>query len=261
MTRWGRWDPGALNVLRAAWGDSRGLNSLEILGLLAAGMAATAPASADHALFAAAFDQLAGAHDYTGNMLNLKIIAPSDENASDDELALFAYFGAMWGGALRDASPFNASLARTLGVLRDTRSALWSSLGVVLGALRADDPRVADDTLWNLRVWPVDAVDWPVQVRMPRVVLVAVRCQCCGGASGRGVTSRPCRRVLSMTTAHRRVLQAHRALHCTRHVCRARAGAHAQLRLHFCKRCVLTRAPPIRRGHAELPAPRHHRRP
>lgn len=174
-TTWGRWDPGAVNTLRADWSDSRGLNSLQMLGLLAAGLAATAPGDPDHALFLGAWAELAGpgpsGAGYLANTLNQKITTPSDWNDSDDELAAFAYFAFMYaaGGNASSAgvvppaatAAVAASLRRTLGILRSERPGIWDALGAASLGEAMDDGAVAD-TLWNLRTWPLDLVDWPV---------------------------------------------------------------------------------------------------
>ena len=84
-TTWGHWEPALVNDNRG-WSDERGLQSLQMLGMLAAGLTAVPdPADPDHQLFAAAWEDLRG-HGYVDNLLNLKIAAPSDDNFSDDEV-------------------------------------------------------------------------------------------------------------------------------------------------------------------------------
>lgn len=165
-TRWGHWEPALINGDRA-WSDERGLNSMQMLGLLAASLVATPePADPDRVLFAAAWaDLVAAPNGYARNLLNLKIEAPSDVDVSDDELTMLATFGYLFAGAGGGMTPAeraagNASLARTWAVLRRQRSSLWNALAVGAGQ-PADDPEVGADTLWSLRTWPLEAVDWP----------------------------------------------------------------------------------------------------
>ena len=74
-TRWGHWEPDLINRNRT-WSDERGLNAMQMLGLLAASLVATPDADdPDRALFTAAWAALAPAatEDYLGNLRNLKI--------------------------------------------------------------------------------------------------------------------------------------------------------------------------------------------
>ena len=165
-THWGHWEPSVLNVNRTDWCDSRGLNSVEILGLLSGGLALTGAADPDHALFAEALSTLRDA-GYFRNAVNLKIEAPSDDNFSDDELAMFAYLAFVTNArALPEVTSddwrlMNLSLARTLAAVRPERSALWNSFfAIMLGAERLGAQAQAD-ALWNLRTWQWELVSWP----------------------------------------------------------------------------------------------------
>ena len=60
-----------------------------------------------------------------------------------------------------DVAMASASLSRTWYFLRPLRSALWNSLAV--GSGQPADDQVVADTVWNLRTWPLELVDWPVQ--------------------------------------------------------------------------------------------------
>ena len=169
-TSWGHWDPATINTLRRDWCDTRGLNSLEMMAMLAAGLAATAPGDPDHSLFLGAWAALAGpapGADYLGNLLNQKITTPSDWNDSDDELAAFAYTAFFFAGNASGSVPaaaraaVAASLRRTLDILRGERPGIWDALGAASLGVPMDEGAVAD-TLWNLRTWPLDLIDWPV---------------------------------------------------------------------------------------------------
>lgn len=171
-TTWGRWDPATINHVRDSWSDTRGLNSLQMLALLAAGLAATPPGSENHTIFADAWRALAPSDGagYVANSLNLKITAPTDDNYSDDELGLLTYASLFQSlGALNKTDPgvvtpaqraaLVASLERTRLLLRGLRSSLWDAISAA--ALGDFTPGEAADTLWNLRTWPLDLVDWP----------------------------------------------------------------------------------------------------
>lgn len=76
VTTWGHWDPPALNGDRSL-SDVRGLNSIQMLALLAAGLKAAPNASdPDNILFTAAWEDLRKA-GYVENMLNAKIATVS----------------------------------------------------------------------------------------------------------------------------------------------------------------------------------------
>jgi hypothetical protein len=171
-TTWGRWDPPTLNGLRDGWSDTRGLNSLQALALLAAGLAAAPPGGPDAAAFAAAWAAVAPPRGagYVRNTLNQKVTTPTDWNASDDELAALAYWafftavanasGAAAAVPAADVAAVAASLRRTLAILRPQRGGRWACLGALsLGA--PPDADAASDALWGLRTWPLDPVDWP----------------------------------------------------------------------------------------------------
>ena len=163
-THWGHFDPATLNHNRTSWCDSRGLNSVEVLGLIVGGLALTDAADPDHALFAQALVTLRDA-GYFRNAVNLKIEAPSDDNYSDDELALFAYLAFVNSArglpevTAEDWRLMNLSLARTFGALRPERAAIWNSFFAIMGV--DIGPIAAADALWNLRTWQYELVSWP----------------------------------------------------------------------------------------------------
>jgi len=76
-TTWGRWDPATLNGARAGWSDTRGLNSLQALALLATGLSAAGGNASDPdvAAFTRGLAELRTA-GYFENAVNLKIESP-----------------------------------------------------------------------------------------------------------------------------------------------------------------------------------------
>ena len=174
-TTWGHWDPATLNYARDDWSDTRGLNSLQMLAMLVSGLAATTPGSENHILFTNAWHAIApsegGGAGYASNTLNQKILAPSDDNYSDDELAMLSYAALFQSLKLLNSSDpaivtapervaLFASLERTHQLLRGLRSSLWNA--IIAAALNDIVPGDADDTVWNLRTWPISLIDWPV---------------------------------------------------------------------------------------------------
>ena len=121
-------------------------------------------------IFSAGYTQLCNTtNQYGGNLLNLKIEAPCDDNYSDDELTFLPYYNIIThgtGAADPGLAPFNnladvwASLNRTFGFVRPWRSDLWNAVTM---AITGDAPAdVMDSMLWNLRSWPLEMVDWPI---------------------------------------------------------------------------------------------------
>lgn len=168
-TTWGKWSPAYVNWDRS-WSDQRGLNSVQMLGLLLDSQGLVPAGSADWQLFQTALDYLVQQEGYADNMVNAKIAAPSDDNYSDDELAYFAYY------ALLNAAPAvqannsatftlaTNSMLRTWRLIRFTRPSLWHAmtLGTAGAALTAPDYAALSDIAFNLRTWPVEQLDWPV---------------------------------------------------------------------------------------------------
>lgn len=174
-TEWGHWDPPTLNGLRD-WSDGRGVNSNQALSYLAVALdATTSPAL--QALFNNAYTELTNAtNQYDRNTLNLKIIAPDDDNYSDDELTFLPYYAFLTTPSTPTAriAPILASLQRTFHQVQSLRSDLWTAIylaclqSVPAGVLSPPlDPGVAatlaGDIVWNLQTWPLELIDWPVQ--------------------------------------------------------------------------------------------------
>jgi hypothetical protein len=166
-TTWGHWEPSVLNFNRSDWSDTRGLNSLEILSLLVGALSLTDATDPDHLLFVNALSTLRS-NGYFRNIINLKIEAPSDDNFSDDELAMFAYLSFAFSAknvieiTQEDWKFYNLSLYRTYTVLRQERSALWNSFFSLCGIILVSETDI-DSILWNLRTWQLESISWPVR--------------------------------------------------------------------------------------------------
>jgi hypothetical protein len=183
-TRWGDWSPAALNHNRS-WTDERGVNALEILALLTTAIA-SAPALPDKGaaslpVLTAAWAELTNAtNDYLGNLRNLKIETPCDDNYSDDELTALPFYTWMAvakqlpGGDSASAAAVDACLAgldRWWGQMRDLRSDWWAAVTAGSAQARGDQGVVpsfdldaaAADARWNLQTWPLEMIEWSVQ--------------------------------------------------------------------------------------------------
>lgn len=188
-TTWGYWDPAQLNGVPGKPGE-RGLNSLELLGYLAAA-ARVCPAGdgrTGRARFAKAFRGLVEEHRYDTNTVNALNTAPPGLAFFDFRLAFMAYHTLVMAApdlvaankTARAASPHadppllppNASAlfrSRLHGSIRrymgeagatvDGRNNHVAALDMVhrlmIGAGELADPA------WQLRRYPTELVDWP----------------------------------------------------------------------------------------------------
>ena len=169
-TTWGRWDPAEVNF-RRTFSDERGLQSLQMLSMLAAASNVsngTLHSGGDADDWHAAYATLTNAtNDYARNMLNLKIETPCDDNFSDDELTFLPY--ATWLVACADraecpfdATPLIASLQRTHRLVHAERSSLWEAIAFAAATNDSTKTSAARDVKWNLRSWPLELIDWPM---------------------------------------------------------------------------------------------------
>jgi hypothetical protein len=162
-TTWGRWDPSTLNGNRN-FSDGRGVNSVQMLAFLASANRTAARLGESQAveLLTDGYQHLVGpAAGYFANALNAKIVAPCDDNFSDDELLMLPTYthlvGAAAGGgasAKEEVETLRAGLRRSFDVALDKeRSALWGSIFLAAGGARsaAEHKAVMSDVLWSLR--------------------------------------------------------------------------------------------------------------
>jgi len=168
-TTWGVWNPQQINGERS-WSDGRGLNSLEILALIASAIGVETNQTAV-SILQNAWDYLVDdKNQYLQNTLNLKIESPIDDNYSDDELTFLPYWSLLVAAnnsaVLQRALPsLCASIARTFDIVKPLRSDFWAA--VYLHASRRHPTLlpplpVSLDALWNLQTWPLELIEWPV---------------------------------------------------------------------------------------------------
>jgi hypothetical protein len=170
-TTWGRWAPQYVNAYRG-FSDERGLQSLQILAYLSAAKNVSATA-ADAAKFDAAFETLTNAtNQYHWNTLNQKILAPCDDNYSDDELAWLPLFTWLFMAPADPADKTRSgrraivlqSLERSWDLIASERSALWSTIyyaSIVEEKQAAAKGTVRENVLWNLQTGADELIDWP----------------------------------------------------------------------------------------------------
>lgn len=154
-TRWGVWNPEAL--LGEAWGEERGLNSLEILSHLKAAHHITGDEK-----YEKEYLRLIRDYGYAENTVEQKIMVPQVViNHSDDELAFTAYYPLLryeQDPSLR--SLFVKSVERSWGYERPEGSPFFNF--IYGGGVEAEDPDVANAVQY-LKDVPLDLIAWSVQ--------------------------------------------------------------------------------------------------
>ncbi len=153
-TRWGYWNPEAVNGEEGMWGD-RGLNSLEILSHLR--VASTITGDTRHE---AVYAKLVERHGYARNTLRAKVDLVGHVNHSDDELAFLAYDPLLRyerDPALR--ATYIDSLRRSWAFERPERNPLWNFIYTA----HTGDTTGLDPAVRSLRELPTDTVNWPVR--------------------------------------------------------------------------------------------------
>jgi hypothetical protein len=175
-SQWGHWEPAYINVL-PDWADDRGINSVEILGLISSALKYLPANGADAKLLTTGFNYLALQNDYYTNMINTRINAPVDLNYSDDELTFFAYMALFFTcrspGAFQSYALSSIERSWATGV-GDLRSNLWGAIYLAAtgpystcnGASHTITPsptslQIGADIVWNLRTWSPDLLSWP----------------------------------------------------------------------------------------------------
>jgi len=156
-----------------------GVNAVEMLANLAAGIA-TANVSGRHpevTKFMSSLKnitELSPGPDYYGNLINLRIQVPWDENFSDDELIMLpfltlTFLAQHFPDSPLDMDQISSALYHVWQLASPSRSSLWSAIALYSDSLAthpsmtaADRAKAQDDMLWNLRTWPRDQVTWNI---------------------------------------------------------------------------------------------------
>ncbi len=156
-TRWGVWAPEILNN-NPKWVAERGLNSLQMLSFLLAAYHVTGEDK-----FLASFQNLVEEHGYAENTINQKILIPSENNHSDDELAFLPYYILFryldkYITDQETKSVLQSSLDRSWAIEAPEKSSLWN---VIYGSTEAAKFGL-EDAVNTLREWPLDLIKHPV---------------------------------------------------------------------------------------------------
>ena len=189
-TRWGIWNPAQINN-DSYYQESRGLNSLQILAFLFQ----TYAYSGDER-FLNGINLLIESYQYDVNLINQKMIATCDNNFSDDELAYLSYFNLIYAfytivssTHISEAQKARAQetidhllpymqtgleLSHKYKIMEKTPFYnfiyCYASQQVNLtgkSTLKKSFPGIfncdslSKDSVWYLRRWPLDLVDWP----------------------------------------------------------------------------------------------------
>ncbi len=153
-TRWGYWNPEALNGAEGRWGD-RGLNSLEILSHLRVAAHITGDAE-----YVRRQRELAFRHEYLENLRRVRPDPAGLINHSDDELAMLSYDPLLRHET--DAEVRAAvleSLRAVWSLERAERNPLWNFIYMA----HTGDVSALADALRTLRELPADTIAWPVR--------------------------------------------------------------------------------------------------
>ena len=107
---------------------------------------------------------------------NGQIVVPDSYNFSDDELDFLAYWNLLMGAMDNNSTVVKVArkgIARSWDVISKERAGIWNTMALAAlmktggipdaprGIGRSRDPATAvNDTLWNLRTWPLEWVEW-----------------------------------------------------------------------------------------------------
>ena len=180
-TTWGIWNPQQIND-DPFYQESRGLNSLQIFAFLFETFALTADER-----FLRGIEDFIHFDHYDENLINQKTIALCDTSFSDDELAYLAYFNLIFAfrtinssssplspaqkeRATRSIDQLTDFIVTGLDVSHQYKSMEKSPFyNFIYSFVFSELPRTPQfdpelllvDSLWYLRRWPLDLIDWP----------------------------------------------------------------------------------------------------
>ena len=175
-TTWGIWNPREINN-DSFYQESRGLNSLQIFAFLFESFALTGDER-----FIEGVEDLIEFGQYDENLINQKTIALCDTDFSDDELAYLAYFNLIYAfRALNTSSVNNGRVKQLIDHLEDylltglelshqyksmEKSPFYNFIYCFITSSfqrhssTFDCQSLLDDSLWHLRRWPLDLINW-----------------------------------------------------------------------------------------------------
>ena len=153
-TRWAVWTPDSINFSNNWWYE-RGINSMQILAFLKAGLHVTGDQK-----FEKAYQTLTQKHHYAENMVQQKMYGPFDVNHSDDELAFLPNYTLLrYANDPKILPTYIKSTQRSWRVEQPDRIPLWNIISST--ALNKDcDLRIA---LEELQLIPMDLITWKME--------------------------------------------------------------------------------------------------
>ena len=153
-TRWAVWTPDSINFSNNWWYE-RGINSMQILAFLKAGLHVTGDQK-----FEKAYETLTQKHHYAENMVQQKMYGPFDVNHSDDELAFLPNYTLLrYANDLKLLPTYTKSTQRSWRVEQPDRIPLWNIISST--ALNKDcDLKIA---LEELQLIPMDLITWKME--------------------------------------------------------------------------------------------------
>ncbi|CAF3331636.1 unnamed protein product [Rotaria socialis] len=189
-TRWGIWNPIQINN-DSYYQESRGLNSLQIFAFLLQTYAYTGDER-----FLDGVNLLIQSYQYDINLINQKMIAVCDNNFSDDELAYLSYFNLFYAfqtiisstvlsetqknraqNIIDHLLPFKRiglDLSHKYKVMEKSPfyNFIYCYVSEQVNLTREiilnedyhasfDCDSLSIDSIWYLRRWPLDLIDWP----------------------------------------------------------------------------------------------------
>eukprot|EP00824_Muranothrix_gubernata_P012983 TRINITY_DN27252_c0_g1_i1.p1 TRINITY_DN27252_c0_g1~~TRINITY_DN27252_c0_g1_i1.p1 ORF type:complete len:818 (+),score=150.33 TRINITY_DN27252_c0_g1_i1:348-2456(+) len=169
-TTYGQWAPEVLNAGAVGFKDDRGLNSLQAVGYLVSAYRVT-----NEEKYLKALRFLVEENGYDINLVNAKMLYPSDINYSDDELMFFPYYTyfhayKMMTEKQRQALPKNLHKRMEISIrrawdkiIRYENASQWSAIYFASGAFDPEAGFGLDGSISTLRQWALEQIDWPVE--------------------------------------------------------------------------------------------------
>lgn len=153
-TRWAVWTPDSLNFANNWWYE-KGINSMQILAFLKAGLHVTGDQK-----FEKAYQTLTQKHHYVENMIPQKMYGPFDINHSDDELAFLPNYTLLrYANDAQLLPKFLKSTERSWRVEQPDRIPIWNIISSI-GLKRDCDLKIALEELQQI---PMDLITWRME--------------------------------------------------------------------------------------------------
>lgn len=170
-TEWGFWNPKQINENPEHYSE-RAPNSLGLLAFFASCYSITRKE-----IYRDQFWMFVKDHKYAKNTMNVKIDNPEDDNHSDNELISLTFHSMFYAYSRIDGKKepeFKAEMLEMVNTVRPAAermfaligaeySPFWTSVFAGLMELPVDQVYI-DNSLWTLRNWAIDGINWPVNL-------------------------------------------------------------------------------------------------